>query len=140
MTVVAGWKVDESVLRTRLDPDVAVYYMLENTTGILRRYGAGLMWMWRNRRRLADQDVVHCHLTQAAVFGTIIHLARTASRKPRPAIVETYHSVGMPIPKWLTRFRAVLCKRRDGLALMATDSYWSDFLRRHPKNAKQDHL
>lgn len=132
VTVAAGWKVDETLLRTRLDPDVTVHYMLGHLTGVLRRYSAGLMWMWRNRSLLADQDVVHCHLTQAALLGTIIHLARAASRETRPAIVETYHSVGMPIPKWLTRFRAALCKRRDGLALMATDSYWSDYLRRHP--------
>jgi len=132
VTVVAGWKVDEQVLRVRLDPSVRVIYMTEMPGGILQRYGAGLGWLLKNRKWLAVQDVLHLHLTQAAVFGTLLYFLRNITRASRPVIVETYHSVGMKISDRARAFHAWNCRHRDAIAVMALDPYWRAFIDSNP--------
>lgn len=95
VTLVVGWKVDELVLRVRLHPDIRVIYMTETPVGKLQRYRAGFGWLQANRAWLAAQDVLHLHLTHAAVLGTILYALRALSRAKIPAVTETYHSVGM---------------------------------------------
>ncbi len=132
VTLVAGWKVDEQVLRVRLHPDVRVDYMTETPGGKLQRYRAGLSWILRNRGWLTTQDILHLHLTQAAVFGTILYTLRKLSRLKGPAIVETYHSVGMKIPDRVRAFHAWNCRRRDAIAVMALDPFWRSFIASSP--------
>lgn len=132
VTVVAGWKVDEQVLRNRLDREVDVIYMTEKPGGKLQRYSAGLGWVFTNQAWLSRHDVLHLHLTQAAVLGTVLYAIRKLRRATGPAIVETYHSVGMAIPNRLRAFHAWNCRRRDAIALMALDPYWRDFIARNP--------
>jgi glycosyltransferase involved in cell wall biosynthesis len=91
-----------------------------------------LPWLWRHRLWLAEQDILHCHLTYGAVFGTAVGLWRAALGAQQPAIVETYHAVGMPIPPLHRWFHARLAARRDALALMAEDKYWRAFLTNRP--------
>lgn len=132
VTVVAGWKVDEQVLRVRLDPAVRVKYMRETTGGRLQRYVAGFVWVLRNRQWLAEQDVVHVHLTQSSIFGTLIYSLRNWTEATKPAVIETYHSVGMKISDWARAFHAWNCCHRDGIAVMALDPYWRSFIARRP--------
>jgi glycosyltransferase involved in cell wall biosynthesis len=87
--------------------------------------------MMRHRAWLAEQDIVHCHLTFGAVFGAAVR-ALTALGKSRPTVVETYHSVGMPMPPLNRWLRARLAARFDAFALMAQDDYWSRFVASHP--------
>lgn len=131
VTVVAGWKVDEQVLRYRMDPEVRLIYMTETPGGRLHRYRTGLGWTLENRGWLSQQDVLHLHLTQAAVLGTILSTFRLLDRGPSPAIIETYHAVGMKIPDSLRAFHAWNCRRRDAIAVMALDSFWSEFIARN---------
>jgi len=131
--LVACWKVDEEILRVQLDPEVRVVYTTEFANGKLRRYLASLSWVLKNRRWLAAQDVLHLHLTQAAVLGTLFHALRSLGRDRGPAIIETYHAVGMKIPQHMQTFHSWNCRQRDGIALMAVDSYWSEFIARNPK-------
>jgi glycosyltransferase involved in cell wall biosynthesis len=93
------------------------------------RYAALLPWIWRNRRWLQSRDVLHCHLTYGALFATAF---RRISRGKRPAIVETYHAVGMPIPKAVRWLHARLASQWDGLSVMVDDPYWRRFAERHP--------
>jgi len=133
VTLVACWKVDEQVLRVRLAPEVRVVYMTEIPGGRLLRYFAGLRWILKNRKWLAGKDVIHLHLTQAAVLGTLFHALRSLGWGTGPAIIETYHAVGMKISQRMQAFHAWNCRRRDGIALMALDPYWRDFIVRNPK-------
>ncbi len=132
VTVVTAWKVDEQILRVRLDPEVCVIYMTEKLTDKFQRYCAGLGWVMRNRAWLLRQDVLHLHLTHAAVFGTILYVLRALRRGTGPAIVETYHAVGMKIPNRMRAFHAWNCRRRDALAVMALDPFWREFIARNP--------
>ena len=132
VTLVAGWKVDEQVLRVRLNPGIRMIYMTETPGGKLQRYRAGLGWILANLSWLAGQDILHLHLTQAAVLGTILYTLRSLGWRKGPAIVETYHSVGMKIPERVRAFRAWNCRWRDAIAVMALDPYWRDFIARNP--------
>ena len=128
VTVVAGQKVDEALLRNELSDAVRVDYIVE-AGGRGGRYLAALPWLWRHHRWLARADIVHCHMTFAAVLGSIIHLAKR--RRRRPVVVETYHAVGMPIPTLLRWLHSRLATRRDALVLMAEDAFWKRFVGRH---------
>lgn len=94
------------------------------------RYAAMLPWIWQHRQWLQSRDVLHCHLTYGALFATAF---RRVSRGKRPAIVETYHAVGMPIPKAARWLHARLASQWDGLSFMVDDPYWSRFAERHPE-------
>jgi glycosyltransferase involved in cell wall biosynthesis len=87
-------------------------------------------WSW-----LREADVVHCHMTISAVIGTAIFELKRLVGSKTPLVVETYHAVGMPIPKLNRRVHAWLAKRRDALALMARDPFWDAFLDRNTRLA-----
>jgi glycosyltransferase involved in cell wall biosynthesis len=133
VTVLVAFKVDETLLRQRLYADVDVRYITQSPVGRVKRYLVGLGWMHRNKSWLAGQDVVHCHLSYAALFGSLLYLGRRFSRRDGPVIVETYHAVGMPIPRWHRWLHSRLALCRDGLALMAEDAFWAEFKNSHPK-------
>jgi len=133
VTVVAGWKVDEQLLRVRLLPVVGVLYMIdEPPSNRLQCYRIGFAWILRNLVWLLRQDVLHLHLTQMAVFGTVLYILRWLSRVRGPAIIETYHAVGMRISDRLRYFHAWNCQWRDAIVFMALDPFWQNFISRNP--------
>jgi len=129
VTFVAAFPVDPGLLLHALREDVDVRYVASAADGSLLRYAKLLPWLLRNRRWLGEQDVVHCHLTFGAAFGAIAWALRRLRRGCRPAIVETYHAVGMPIPRLHRWIHARLLSLRDGIAMMADDPYWRNFVR-----------
>ena len=60
---------------------------------------------------------------------------RAIGGRRTPAIVETYHAVGMPITRMHRAIHSLLQRRRDAVALMAEDTYWLPFLRRKGTSA-----
>lgn len=88
-------------------------------------------WIWRNREWLLSNDVLHCHLTFGATFGMLASFLRKAGRPP--AIVGTYHSVGMPIRPLLRAAHAAMLRFGDAAAFMAEDPYWQSFRARTPE-------
>lgn len=132
VSIIAAYRVDAALLQDTLSPDVWVRYVSDSVHSRLGRYLCMLPWLWRHRLWLAEQDILHCHLTYGAVFGTAVGLWRAALGAQQPAIVETYHAVGMPIPPLHRWFHARLAARRDALALMAEDKYWRAFLTNRP--------
>ncbi len=131
VTIVAGWHVDPAYMQNSIDPRVNIKFVSK------KKFGAYLKimpWILRNKKWICSHDVLHCHLTYGAVFGSIANfILKKISRKKTPVIVETYHAVGMPIPKFnrWAHSRAVLM--RNGLVLMAKDPYWENFIRMHPR-------
>ena len=131
--VIVGLKVDPLLLQNRLSAKADVTFISGKATSVKSVYASIPIWVWRNRKVLFARDVLHCHLTFGSIFGAFALLARTVSRAPTPVIVETYHAVGMAIPKYRRWIDSVLLKKRDALALMAEDTYWNVFLARNPK-------
>jgi glycosyltransferase involved in cell wall biosynthesis len=79
---------------------------------------------------ISSHDVLHCHLTYGALFASAF---LKVAGSERPAIVETYHAVGMPIPLALKRLHSALALQWEGLTLMADDPWWREFSRRNPE-------
>ena len=124
VSLAVGWKDPNDVLRNSLDPTVRIEYIGPSQRN---RYLHGLWWVWRRRRWLADQDVVHVHLIYGAVLATALYAFRALGRQPRPAIIETYHAVAMPISRGQQWLHTQMLKMRDAAVLMAEDPHWRKF-------------
>jgi glycosyltransferase involved in cell wall biosynthesis len=128
VALVVGSALPAELAHGGLDPRVEAHFITSDRGRL--RYRAMLPWIWRNRSWLASRDVLHCHLTYGALFAEAF---RRLAGVTRPAIVETYHAVGMPIPRWLRALHARLASGWDGLTMMVDDPYWRDFSQRHPQ-------
>ena len=128
VTLIAGWSVDPLLLRKFLKVEVSVIYISKGSTSKIGRYTKLVGWIWRQRSWLANQDIIHCHLTYGAIFGSVVKIL---CESKKPSVVETYHAVGMPIPSLNRSFHAFLASKRDALVLMAEDPYWQNFLKRN---------
>ena len=129
VTIIAGWQVDPDYLQKNIDPGVTVKF-IGQTKNIA--YLKIIPWLLKNKKWLCNEDVLHCHLTFGAVFGSIAHiLLKNILRKKTPIIVETYHAVGMPIPKFNRWLHSRMMLLRNGVVLMAKDPYWNKFLLQH---------
>lgn len=131
VTLLAVYNVDDNLLRHKLSKDIDIKYIIPGVSHKILRYFAGLPWIWKNKKWLASQDILHIHMTQAAIYGTLIYFLRLVMRSDQPAIVETIHSVGMSVPFWKRKLYAWMCNWRDGVALMATDKFWQSFMDKH---------
>jgi glycosyltransferase involved in cell wall biosynthesis len=129
VTLIAACPADPALLQNSMDPKVSVVYVSSSTVSKLGRYAVLIPWLWRHRSWLAEQDIIHCHLTYGAIFGTIV---KTLRRGRQPRVLETCHFVGMPMSRVKRWFHARLSSHRDAFVLMAQDQYWTNFLARHP--------
>lgn len=127
VALLIGGKMPVEKIHDGLDPRVIAIHL--STSSGRGRYAAMLPWIWRQKSWLGSRDVLHCHLTYGAVFATAFR--RIAGTDQRPVVVETYHAVGMPIPRALKWLHARLARKWDGLALMAHDPWWHGFAERH---------
>ena len=132
VTIVAACAVDSAQLQDSLRPDVTVRFVSAGASSRIARYATLPIWLLRQRAWLFRQDIIHCHLTYGAVVGAAVMTMRAVSRASRPVIVETYHAVGMPIPRLKRWIHARMAARRDALVLMGGDDYWRSFVRAHP--------
>lgn len=128
VTIIAGLEADPALLSHRLSAQIALIALAPRGASLRRAYLRSPAWIRARRAWLFEQDIVHCHLTFGSVFGSLVALAKRIAGRCAPAIVETYHAVGMPIPRHHRWLHAQLAARRDGLALMAPDAWWQAFL------------
>lgn len=128
VAIVAAIQVDPDLLPRDLREEVEVRYVARSARSRFAAYLRLLPWMVRDRKWLLSRDIIHCHLTFGSVFGTLAGVLRTAWARRTPLIVETYHAVGMPIPRLQRAFHAALMRGRDAVALMAEDAFWARFL------------
>lgn len=124
VVVLSATRHPPELMPAPLREDVEVRYVHrgENVRAAQLRL---LPWAIANRRWLLDHDIIHCHLWLATEFGAFLQMIR--GRDERPAIVETYHAVGMPIPKHHRALHALLLSGRDAVAFMAEDPYWQRY-------------
>lgn len=133
VTMIAARPVDSAQLRGTLHPDIRVLYIANARVFRLMNYFYLLPWLFQNRTWISELDILHCHLTFGAVFGTLVRVWRAISKSKKPTIIETYHSVGGPMPIFHRWLRAQMAARFDALALIAKDDYWDAFTRKHTR-------
>ncbi len=132
VTVIVGWQVDPAILRNELHSNIKVFDITLLKTSNLRLYLNVFIWLCRNSFWLAKQDIIHCHLTFGAVFGSMVIFFRTFFLVRSPAVIETYHSVGMPVSAWHHWLRGKMANFFDAFVLMAKDDYWNKYITSHP--------
>lgn len=130
VTVLAAYPSDPGLLRDSLSPDIPVRFIQSAPGG---QYRAALSWIPRQWAWLSSQDVIHCHMTFAAYFGSLCWMMRGLRQTKGPAIVETIHSVGMKVTRANAVLHPKLAAHRDGVVLMAEDDVWPAFIARQPK-------
>jgi glycosyltransferase involved in cell wall biosynthesis len=133
VTIVAAVPAPPELIANRLSSKVRLRYVGKGS--IRRSYGALFPWLRRNRSWLLEQDVIHAHLTFGSVFAALFQ--RMRRRQDRPAVVETYHAVGMAIPARERALHAALLSGRDVVIFMANDPFWCGYAERHPKTLFQ---
>ena len=130
VAMIVGRYADEALLRSQLHPGIDVRY-ISRRVGRFGIYPAGLVWLLKERRWLSGFDVIHGHLSFSAAMLTSLGLWRRLAKLRRPALVETYHAVGMPIPAYARAVHRWMARLRDGFVLMAEDCHWREFRMGH---------
>lgn len=126
VTILTAIPVPANLMADQLRPEVELRCIRRSSRSWRAAYLALVPWMLSNREWLLSRDVVHCHLTYGSVFAAI--LQRIRGRRPTPAVVETYHAVGMAISKRDRAVHAALLSGRDAVAFMAEDPGWSRYM------------
>ena len=127
MSLVA-WTPSPPELGTgALHDGIEIRYLDLRGGGSFRAYLRMLPWVFRNREWLLGQDVIHCHLSMGSAFAAAVQLLRRLKGRRGPAVVETYHAVGVSIPAFDRWAHARLLTRRDAVAFMAEDPYWTRY-------------
>jgi glycosyltransferase involved in cell wall biosynthesis len=131
VTIIAGWPVDPIYLQNDINAGVNIKFV--SATKKLSYFNI-LPFIIKNKKWLTIQDVLHCHLTYGSVFGSIVNIfLKKILFKKSPAIFETNHAVGMPVPKFNRWFSSRMLLLRNGVIFMAKDTYWDNFITRYPE-------
>ena len=130
LTVLVACSVNPELLRNKLASSVQVRSIGNEGRSALLRYLAMIPWIIKNWQWIKEQDVLHFHLTFGAVFGSIVWFIRGFTREHKPLIIETNHSVGMPIKHWQNMAFRIMARMRDGYVLVAENSEWKSFLQK----------
>lgn len=131
VTIVAGWPVEKSWLQNSLDESIKVLFVAKDRGSAFR---AIMPWIIKNKHWLFNCDIIHCHLSFGTIFGTLVFLLRRLSfTKKNFKIVETNHSVGMPVSASYNWFQKQMFLFRDAVVLMAKDEYWERYKKKHPR-------
>ena len=130
VTILAGWQENPIYLQNKIHPDVNIKFIAKKKS---LAYFKIIYWIFTNKKWICSKDVLHCHLTFGAVFGSVANIVlKVILRNKTPIIVETYHAVGMSIPKFNRWLHSRMVLQRNGLVLMAKDPYWDNFILKHP--------
>lgn len=131
VTIVAGWPEDPALMQDLFNPKISVKYIGKTKQ---LAYLKIIPWIVKHRKWICHYDVLHCHLTMGAFIGTMASIIfKLSAQKKIPISTETYHAVGMPIPKFNRWVHSRLMLFRDGVIFMANDPYWNNFLEKHPR-------
>ena len=126
VAMLLAYPVDSALLQDDLDARIQVRFVRRRRSRF-GAYASLISWVVRHRKWLNSRDILHCHLSFGAVVGTVVQILRGSRPGARPAVVETYHAVGLPIPYLHRVLHRAMISRRDRAALMAADSYWKRF-------------
>ncbi|CAN5287694.1 N/A [soil metagenome] len=129
VSMIAGWPEDPSLLQHRLSEKIQLRFISSHKN---TAYSKTIFWVFKNRNWICSHDIIHCHLTYGAVFGSVVRiLLKFILRKKIPVILETNHAVGMAPSKFKRWIHTRLILQMDGMVLMATDPFWLTFINNH---------
>jgi len=131
VTIIVGCSVNHVGLVKNLSPLVQVLCISGSKSSKFKMYSHLFWWQCRNFTYLLKYDLIHCHLTYGEFFGLFAIIIRRLFSSHRPAVVSTCHSAGMNMSVFARWLHGKIYKKFDGLAVVASDDYWTLYLRRH---------
>ena len=127
------YPTDSKERLSELDRKIEVLYVCNSKSNFLLFLFQSIKWICLNWRLINQQHIVHAHLTRISIFVTIIRCVAFFTFLKSPKIVETNHSIGIPIKNWQHRLFSILSKWRDGYILIGNDQYWEALLQNRKK-------
>lgn len=129
VTFIVGWPLDPLMSQNDINSKIKIIYLSNSK---ISAYLSILPWIVKNRDFLNRSDVLHCHLTYGSFFGCVVnYFFNIFSLKRKFILVETYHAVGMHIPKVNRWIHSIMMLCKDGIVFMARDFYWDQFMKKH---------
>jgi glycosyltransferase involved in cell wall biosynthesis len=122
--ILCSYKVDPALNEVNLDPRIIIEYTSPHTQSNVIRIIEGAIWLIRNRRKLGEYDVIHCHLTFGLIAGAILRLLRKFRLINNFRLIYTCHIVGTGTSKSRRFLNRVLSIAFDKFVIMALDEYW----------------
>ena len=113
-----------------LDNKIEVLYVSNSKSNFIHFLFQSTKWIYLNWRLIKQQEILHAHLTSSSIFVTIIRFIAFFTFSKSPKIIETNHSIGIPIKKWQRTLFSVLSKWRDGYILIGNDQYWETLIKK----------
>ena len=129
VTILAGWPENPDHLQNTIHPNVQIRFISQRKRFA---YIKSIGWILANKKLICNQDVLHCHLTFGVVFGAVANFfLKKIGRNKTPIVIETNHAVGMPVPAFNLWLHSLMASQLNGMALMASDPYWNNFIVKH---------
>ena len=133
VTLLSIYPTDSQQRFNELDNTIEVLYVSNVKSIFAPSVVKSIRWIFLNWRLIKKQDIIHAHLTISSVFVTIIWFISRCTFSKSPKIVETNHSIGIPIARWQYKLFSVLSRWRDCYILMAQDQYWESLIKSRKK-------
>ena len=133
VSVLVGYNVDPLLLKNNLSSAVQFRSIYNKRFSKVINYIFLAPWIFKNWRWIQQFDVLHCHLSMGAFFGSLVYIFRTFSSKNSFIIVETNHSVGMPLGFIQREAFEIQSRLRDGYVLMAKNDKWINILSKNKR-------
>jgi glycosyltransferase involved in cell wall biosynthesis len=122
--LVLFYPADKNLRQFELLKDIEVFYISPKKNSFLIILFKSVFWLFGNWKWIKNQEIIHAHLTLASILATFINFIRFLTFKRGPKIVETNHSIGIPIKLWQNILFSMLSKWRDGYIIIGNDEFW----------------
>lgn len=121
---------DSKLRLFELNKEIEVLYISKRKSNFFLLLLKSVFWMISNWKFLIRQDILHAHLTISSIFISIFKLFSTLTFSKAPKLVETNHSIGIPIKKWQHNLFVMMSKFRDSYVLIGDDSFWEELIKK----------
>jgi len=121
---------DSNLRLFELNKKIEVLYVSKNRSNFFSLLIKSVFWMITNWKFLIRQDILHAHLTISSIFISIFKVFSSLTFSKAPRLVETNHSIGIPIKKWQHNLFVMMSKFRDSYVLIGNDAFWEDLIKK----------
>lgn len=116
-----------------LNKKIEVLYITNKKSNFFLLLIKSVFWMIANWKFLMRQDILHAHLTISSIFISIFRLFAGITFSKGPRLVETNHSIGIPIKKWQHNLFVFMSRFRNAYVLIGEDSFWEPLIKKKKK-------
>lgn len=121
---------DKKLRLYELNKKIEVLYISDKKSNFFFLLFKSVIWIIQNWKFLKQQNILHAHLTISSIFISIVRLFSFISYTNPPKLVETNHSIGIPIKKWQHALFVYMSRFRDSYVLIGKDAFWEALIKK----------